>query len=405
MKCLKHISVSFNKYNSKVFLVLLLSLSTTLVFSQVNKQNLERDSKQLKKEINILNNVLKNNIKTSEKSVFEVQAISKKIEIRKDIISNIDVEINNIVKDIYSYEAHISQLKKDLKKLKENYIQTIRQSYRSISSYNRIMFLLSSEDLFQAYKRLRYMREYANYRKTEGERILKKNKEISISIQKSNRIKKAKIKLLEKKKEELGILKDDRTTKNDIIKNLRKKNKKILAQIDKKRKYDRILQKEIERIIALEMEEKAKAFRLTEEAKKLSDNFKKNKGKLPWPVKRGVVISSYGKQPHPSIPNIFLYNNGVHILTESKNARSVFSGVVTSVQLIGESLAIIIKHGEYLTVYSNILKSYVKKGDVVSTKQKIGDIYKDIIDEKTVLHFQIWKNNKKEDPSKWIYKM
>ena len=396
---------------------ILLSISS---YAQNNKRaKLEKQKKVLQKEIAYVNSLIKQNKKASKYSVEQVVNINKKISIRESIIGTINSEVTIIDKDIKNKEVQVDKLDDELKNLKNDYARMVNQTYRSKSSYNRLMFLLSSDNFNQALKRLEYMDQYSKYRKQQGIKIEEHSDKLAISIAKLKEDKENKISLISSKEKEKNSLETEKGEKESILSNLQQKNKRLVSDIKYKQRRSSKLQSEIQKIIIEEIRiarEKAKkenvnkkgsSYTLTSESKALANNFKSNKNKLPWPVARGVVVSKYGKHPHPTMKNIIIINHGVDIATEKgSEARSVFEGVVTSVIISkGGAKTILIQHGNYYTVYSNLSKIYVKNGQKVSTKQKVGEIYTNSRTGSTILKFQLWFDKNEQNPSSWIYKM
>ena len=402
------------------FLIFSILLSLPSLAQSNKKAQLEKQKKELQKEIKYVNALLKENKKASKYSVAQVRNLDKKISIRQGLIENINNEISFINSNIREKQNQIDKSEDKLKALKEDYARMVNQTYKSKSAYSRVMFFLSSDNFNQAIKRLEYMDQYSKYRKKQGEKIEEQSAKLESSIVKLTIEKDAKVALLSSKKEEKENLQSEKGEKEAILSNLQKTNKKLIANVKSKERKSSKLQAEIQKIIVTEIrlarekaakESKAKGgtkkFTLTAEAKALAKNFKTNKNKLPWPVERGVVVSKYGKHPHPTMKNIIIVNHGVDIATEKgSEARAVFDGTVTSVILSkGGAKTVLIQHGNYYTVYSNLSKIYVKKGDKIKIKQKVGAIYTKSRTGATVLKFQLWFDKNEQNPANWIYKM
>jgi len=396
--------------------------TSTIVFGQDDrKKQLQIKKEKLQEEISYINTLISQNKKASNYSVSQVRNIELKISIREDLINNINSEIALIDNTISDKQSEIVKLEIELSELKKDYASLIEEAYKSKSSFNRMMFLLASNNFHQAIKRLKYMEQYTNYRKEQGEKIAEHTSMISETISKLEEEKKSKIALIDSKQEEKDKLESEKGQKQKVLNGLNRKNKQLLADIRAKQKQSDDLQKEIQAIIMEEIRlarikanknKKAtagssKKFDLTAEAEALASNFKANKNKLPWPVERGLVVSKYGKHPHPTMKNITIINHGVDIATEKgSEARSVFDGEVSSIIVSkGGVKTIIIQHGNYYTVYSNLAKIYVKKGQKVSTKDKIGEVYTNIRNGDTVLKFQLWFDKNEQDPAGWVYRM
>lgn len=403
------------------FLILSFLLSSN-TFAQKNKRKeLEKQKIELQKEIKYVNSLLSENKKASKYSIVQVRNLDKKISIREGLIDNINGEITLLNSNIKKKNKKIEQLEYELEELKVDYARIINQTYKSRSSYNRIMFLLSSSNFNQALKRLKYMEQYTSYRKEQGDKIVEHSEKLAITIEKLENEKNSKVLLIASKESEKSNLESEKGQKEIVLSGLKKKNKKLVANIRSKQKKSDKLQSDIQSIIMEEIRlARAKAlkesgssssnsdkFGLTAEAKALAVNFKSNKNKLPWPVERGVVVSKFGTHRHPTIKNITIDNSGVDIATnKGSEARSVFNGEVSAIIIQkGGAKTIIVQHGSYYTVYSNLSKIYIKKGQKVKTKQKIGEIYTDSRTGDTVLKFKLWVGINPQNPSNWIYKM
>ncbi len=410
-----------NNFRKYIFLAIS-CLAISVCLAQPGKQmELENMRLSILNEIKQINALL---FKTSgqKKSVLtQVEDISQRISARENLIKVTNRQANLLTRNINDNLQKIEQLRDELKELKEDYAAMIIKSYKSKSQQSRIMFLFSSENFLQAYKRLQYMKQYARQRKKQGESI----KEKAILLQQLN-----KDLIDQKKKKEVliteneGAKKELQQEKKDqevLVASLRKDEGKFSSQIKKKQKQAAAIEKQIEDLIKEAIAKsnreaakktskkvsKSKTLALTPEAKILAANFTSNKGKLIWPVQKGVVTESFGSHRHPQFPNVTTNNNGVDITTEANaKARAIFAGEVMQIQQIkGANQAIFIRHGDYITIYGNLATVLVKKGDKVTSKQNIGTIYKNSINGKTVLKFYIYKNAKKMNPADWIYKM
>jgi septal ring factor EnvC (AmiA/AmiB activator) len=324
-------------------------------------------------------------------------------------------EANLLTREINSNANKIDRLRNELEKLKADYEKMIQQSYKSKSSKSRIMFLFSSESFLQAYKRIQYMKQFAQYRKKQGEEVIKQTK----TLQELNST------LFEQRRDQEKILAQNRKTKSELVgdKNnleqllasINKEKQKYTQELKQKQKEASRIDREIDRLIreAIARENKkagsdAKAtFKLTPEAEALAADFAQNKGKLPWPVKSGVVSMRFGERPHPIVKTIKVMSNGVRIDTEKNgSARAVFEGEVSQVSKIpGANINVMIRHGDYLSIYNNLQKVFVKSGDKVTRGEIIGEVGINSSSGKTTLFFLLFKNTTKLNPEHWIYKM
>ncbi len=394
-------------------------LSTTLSFSQSSKQKeLEARRVELRREIQKINALVSSNKSKEKSQVTLIEELNYKVSVRRNLIKVTNQQANLLTREINNNQKEISSFREELKVLKENYAKMIEQSYKNKNKHSRIMFLLSSNDFKQAYKRIQYLNQYTEYQKEQGEIIKEKTKD----LQKANAL------LLEQKKEKNKLIAENKLVQKEleiemkqhetIMNAIKKDLSKYAAQVkDKQREADKI-DREIDKIIREEIAKsnksatvkstsKAVEFTLTAEAKALAKDFLGNKGKLPWPVEKGIVKVRYGKQPSPIDRSVTINSNGVRISTE-KNAkvRAVFAGEVFRIIAPKRSNpAVLIKHGNYITVYKNLGKLSVKVGDKVSTKQEIGEVFTNPNTGETTLSFSVYKDTNTQDPASWIFEM
>lgn len=432
---------NINKYFSR-FLLLTLVLLYTLGFAQKAKDKLQKDKKDLEKEITYTNKLLKDTKKKTKISLNQLMILNKKISMREELISNISGEIYNLDDQISDNTAIITALTNDLRSLKEEYAKMIYYAYKNRSAYNYILFVFSASDFNQAYKRLKYIQQYSEHRKKQAELIVMTEKVLNSKVNELAQKKYGKQILLKDKESEKQELAKEKDEKNLAIKDLKVKERDLLKTLKEKENSARKLQKAIETIIAEEIRKASElaaanklkkknattttnnsntnnttskttpnnavsstsVYDLTPEEQTISNSFSSNKGKLPWPTERGVITSTFGEHPHPILTGIKTINNGVDITTTTgAYARAVFDGKVTGVVSIpGANKAVIVRHGEYLSVYSNLSTVFVSNGDKVKTKQNIGIIAVDEDDNKTELHLEIWKNKLLQNPASWI---
>ena len=402
------------KYISYLFLVSVL-LSAGIAPAQ-SKRILQQEKQRVEQEINFASSLLDKVRKNKKATYNEYVLVKKQIQSREQLIRNINRQIQNINREIVKNEKLISELKNDLKNLKEEYAKIIYNAYKTRNNYQKIMFLFASKDINQAYRRLKYLEQYTDYRKKQSEQIVATQKELEETLKSLKKQKEEKTDLLASENIEKQKLLDEKKKKKEVVKQLSKKEKELRKKIEENEKIRKRLSKKIQKIIAEEIAKAAKktgksshnstTFALTPEEQTLSDNFAANKGKLPWPVQRGIISENFGKHPHPFLKHVQVNNRGINILTkENTKARAVFSGTVTLVmKMQGYHTVIMIRHGNFITVYSNIINPLVKKGDKVKTKQEIGTVFTSPKDHKTELHFELWKNKKLFDPKPWLAK-
>jgi len=393
---------------------LIISVATSQSTSARQKA-LEEQKKRLQQEIKQINTILFSNIRKEKSVISKVEDLDLKISVRSQIVKVNNQQANLLTRQINVNQRDITNLRSELKNLKKDYANMIVKSYKSKSSQNRLMFLFSSADFLQAYKRIQYMKQYANFRKKQGEEISEKTQTIqnlnkTLLDQKS--IKEA---LVAENKIVQTTLMKERKFQQNLIRSIKSKSRSLTSEIKRKQRQSAAIDKEIERLIReaiaasnkLAGKASKNVFALTPEAKLLAKNFVANKGKLPWPVEKGVVTQRFGTQPHPLVKTTMIKSNGVTIATNPKSkARAVFDGEVMAIlSFKGSNPAVLIKHGNFITTYKNIAKVYVRKGEKVKSKQSIGEIFTHPQSGKTTLQFSVFNELKPQNPKNWIYKL
>ena len=400
-----------------LFLVLFW-MGTGVVLSQSTtkrQQELEAQRVRLKNEIKQINELLFSSKKNRKNVVTEVEDLQVKLSVREELIKVTNAQVNLLTRKINLNERNISDQRKELEALKEDYAKMIQNSYASKSLQNRLMFLFSSENFLQAYKRIQYLKQYTQYRRKQGLAIAEKTQLLQELNKALIEEKSKKLVLVEENKTVQEQLKKERNAQENLIKSLRRKERSLAAQISKKEKEARAIDREIDRLIraAIAASNKAagkrgkKTFELTPEAKLIAANFEANRGRLPWPLDKGVIIQGFGRQRHPVVKTTTIQSNGVTIATApATQVRAVFEGEVMSVVTFkGSNPSVLIRHGNYITVYKNLGKLYVKKGDKVKAKEAIGEVFTNQQTGKTEIQFSIFNNVKVLNPKGWIYQM
>lgn len=412
----------------KIITILFICL-TSFAWSQQTQEELEQRKAKIQDEIREKEKMLQE-VRGKEKSVGKLLQIQKeKIGLKEKLITTTEKQTKLLSNDMYINQVQINKLKKDLVVLKEDYSLMILKSYKSRSQQSRAMFMLSSENFLQAYKRLQYMKQYSSYRKMQGDEIKDKTDKLADYNIKLSGQKTEKVKLIAEQEKQRQDLEHEKQEQEKIANSLKKDKKQIAAEIKKKQQDYKKIDAQIQKLIRdaiLEANKKAAAARakanpktttvaetkkieestkivLTPEGQLISNNFKANKGRLPWPVEKGVITLGYGNQPHPVYKSLIIHNSGIEITTDSgSNARAVFSGEVTKVIVISPlNKAVCIQHGDFFTVYQNLSTVTVSAGDKVSTKQSLGKIRTNA-ESKTILKFMISQNTTYSNPSSWI---
>lgn len=398
-----------------------------------SKQQLQNEINTLQKEISTANQLLKKTTKDKEMTLNEVNILDNKIKQREQLIKTYDEQIGVLNQEINAGQSNIKALNADLSKLQNEYAQMIVFANKNRSHYDRLAFIFASKDFNQAVSRLRYIREFSESRKIKIDQIQSTQQKISSELEANQKAREEQAALRQDEKEQQEALKSEKEELDKQVANLKKKEGSIQQDIKNKQQQAQALQKAIDDIIAEEIRKaneeaekkrkeenqknsdkgkattpapKEKGMALTPAEKTLSTNFVNNKGKLPWPVERGVIASSYGKHTSVVSKKVTVTNNGIDIATtEGAKARAVFDGEVTSVtKLTGSNTVVIIRHGEYFTVYSNLESVTVKRGDMVKTKQDIGTVHTNKTEGKTELHFELLKEQNRQDPAEWLSK-
>ncbi len=382
-----------------------------LSFAQNNESNqLKVRRQKLEDEIEYTNKLLSGVAKNKKSTLYELQLIDSRITKRDELIATLKREIYLLDEKIARTNNTLKKLNEDIKALKKEYAQIAYYLYRNNSAFNKLIFLFSADDLNQAYQRLRYMEEMSAFVRKQAEALKKKEEKQAIQLKKFTGEKNAKKKLLSKQSDEMARLELEQKRKNQIRKQLAGKEKKLRARLYSKQRAARKLTRQIENIIAREtapVRKKGKtvSYKLTPQEQRLSNSFVASKGKLPWPVDRGVISETFGVHNHPVLKHVKIKNNGVDIATAAgKNARSVFEGKVVSVMHItNTNIAVIIKHGAYFSVYSDLETVYVTKNETVKAKEVLGKIHTNL-QGKTELHFEVWKGKVLQNPAYWLSK-
>lgn len=430
------------------WLLLIFILGIVLIIpAQTQKAKLQERKTRIEQEIQNTNRLLNQTQQNKEANLNQLYLINRKISHREDLIQAIGEEVNGLEGQISTLNDTIYRLSVSLSKLKNEYARLIYSTYKNRNAYSRLMFIFASKNFTQAYKRLKYLQQYSEYRKSQANAILGTqamlgNKKVELEKQKSS-----KLTLKDKQERERSQLASEKNQKDNAIKRLSKQEKNLLKKLKENEAALGKLQRAIESLVADEIrkanEEKARkataasksadagnvaktskgnesgkgispakavaparsnSMSSSAEEIALSNTFSANKGRLPWPVEQGIISGSFGEHAHPEYKNIKVRNNGVDITTSSgAKARAVFEGVVSSVMSITNlHFVVIIRHGDYLTVYSNLKEVNVKKGDKIKTRQSIGTVYTDPEIDKTILHFELWHGTALQNPQSWM---
>lgn len=379
--------------------------------AQTSKAALERRKAEIQKEINQFDRLLKSVRKEEKTMVLLVETIDKKIARTQEIINITNKQANNLTRNIKANTAQIKKLQEEIKSLKAEYAEMIVKAYKSQNDQSRLMFLLSSENFLQAYKRVQYLQSYANYRKKQAEEITVKSDALSEKNKLLAQEKEEKNKVIALNKKQRAALKDDKIEQENLLAVVRANEKEYAADIKEKAKERNKIDRELKALIAADIKASNKGktgavankFFLTPEAKILANNFKSNKGKLPWPVEEGFVSRRYGRQPHPVVRSLTIESNGIRLQSPAgAKVRAVFEGEVIRITKSRYGiLAVHIRHGNYTSIYDNLKIVSVEKGDKVNTIDIIGEIFTSNSGE-TELKFVLMQDTETVDPASWI---
>jgi septal ring factor EnvC (AmiA/AmiB activator) len=389
------------------------ALGTSLPASAQNKKKeLQESKKKLEDEIQYNSELLEKTKKTKKTTLNQLVILKNQIASREKLIENINTQLQSTDEQIQLNNEILEELKHDLENLQDEYAKMIYFAYKNRSSIDRMMYIFAATDFNQAYKRLKYFQQYASYRQTQAELIQKTQEDIRTTINELEDHRRDRLELMLALKEERDRLNRSRNQQNTAYRTLSKKEKELVGTIHEKEKAASKLQKEIERIIAEEIRLASEkegttstgTFALTPAELKLSASFEENKGGLPWPLEKGMISATFGEHAHPVLKQVKTKNNGIDLLTDPNTlARAVFNGEVTRViNIPNYNYVVMIRHGEYLSVYSNLAEVFVRKGDQITTKQTIGRIHTDPKESKTELHFELWRGKTLLNPSNWL---
>ena len=385
---------------------------------------LEEKKKQALENLAQTNKLLNETQKSKQGSVNKINLIKRNIKERKTVIQSLNGQIDALERNIGVLRTEKQQLEERLRYLKADYAKLIRETHVRRNHFSPLLFILSSDNAGQAYRRFRYLQEFSDYRKKQAFEIQRVTAQLAVKEKNLTNDVDKKERVLTEKEREAKKLETDRQQESKMLTQLQKKEKKLKDQQKKQQRQANELNNKIQKLIAAEIRkdeerrrqaanESAKesgkpvptTFEMSKDEKLIAGNFEKNKGRLPLPVEKGFISGHFGVQPHPVLSHVTTNNKGIYIQAPSgSSARAVFEGVVTQCFMVpGSNSAVIVKHGNYRTVYSNLTEIYVKEGDKVSTKQKIGKIFVDTEnDNKTELYLMIYRDTSIQNPELWL---
>ena len=390
-------------------ILVLVCLFFSIIFynlSAQTKAELEQKRNSTLNEINYVDNMLKSTTKKREESMNEIKIIGNKLNLRESVIRGMRDEINLVTERIDLNTDAITMMESDLVELKKDYARAVVNSYKSMKENPELVYILSAKDFNQGYKRLKYLQQITKFRRRESEIIMELKEQIEVTKDRlQNDLDRISV-LKSKEEQQRYLLQSEQEKKQQMVKSLSKKERQLKKDLEEKKKIAGKIETEIARLIEAERKKVVKSDN-TPEQKLIGENFAENKGRLPWPVEKGIITSQFGIQKHPVLKYVTENNIGIEITSLGKTAvRSVFKGEVAKVFFIeGANMTVIIRHGKYLSVYQNIVDLKVKPGDKVDTKQEIGNVFCETDNgNKSILKFMIFEEKEKLDPESWISK-
>ena len=430
---------SSTSYRSVVVCALLLAWALLVPasgFAQNGKSSaqLKKDKQKIENEIANTQKLIKKNESNQKAAVQQAALLRQQIRNHEKMITNLNTQIIQMEDEQEQNQQEINQLEKRLAYMKSDYAQVVYNAYRNRRLLDKVTFILAADDFSQMFRRMRYYAIFSRNVRQQSEQIQKTTEELARKNEQIVELKNDKLTTLSSKEKEIKNLESDRRKKTQNAEKLKKETQKLQADLKKKqqqrKEIDAAIQRAVQAEIAQANAERKKAAKgssgkpssgsstaassssspkassaitLTPEEKTLNASFVSNKGKLPWPVAKGAKVSDFGNYPHPDVPSVMVENHGIDIMVESGTpVRAVFEGVVTSVVNIMGTTVVMVRHGEYLSVYQNLATTSVKKGDKVTTKQTIGTVAKSASSNTYELHFEIWKNDRYVNPNEWL---
>jgi septal ring factor EnvC (AmiA/AmiB activator) len=374
--------------------------------SAQTKAELEEKRNTTLNEITYVDNMLKSTAKEKEESMNAIKIIGNKLNLRESVIRGMRDEINLLTERIDLNTLAINMMEKDQADLKNDYARAIINSYKSQKENPELVYILSAKDFNQGYKRLKYLQQVAKFRRRETEIIMELKEQIQ-STKDRLQVDLSKLSDLKSRQEQQkNLLQSEQQKKQQMVKSLSKKEKQLQKELEEKKRIADKIEKEIARLMEAERKKPVKSDS-TPEQRLISENFAENKGRLPWPVEKGIITSQFGIQKHPVLKYVTEDNIGIEITSMGKTSvRTIFKGEVARVFSIkGGNAAVIIRHGKYMTVYQNLVDLKVKPGDKVDTKQEIGSVFCEPDNvNKAIMKFMIFEEKEKLDPELWISK-
>lgn len=391
----------------KNFFICLFFLTLGLSSYSQQKEYLENKRKEALKEIENTQAILNEVNRSKSSSVEKLKLLEKQINARTALLNNLTGEIESQDKEISEQQTLIYKIENDIEEIKSLYAHLIFSAYKKHRKGNFITYILSAKNFSQAYKRLMYIKQYSYFRKKQLETINDIKAQLAVKKNELLASKETKEKLLVAKEREIQKLGLEKNSQKNEYTNLLKKEGKLKKELAENIKIAKKLQKEMEDLIKAEMaKKKAEIPKVREENKIITGNFKDNRGRLPWPVEKGIIINPFGEHKHPLLKGVIIQNNGIDFSTYSNSkVYALFEGEVKRVfSFLGANYTIIISHGEFLSLYQNLAHVFVKPGDKVKARQELGSLFTEPGSKTSVLHLEIWEEYNKLNPEVWLSK-
>ena len=384
----------------KQILTYILLMASLMAPAQSVKE-LQAQQRELQQQLEQTSQMLKQTKQSETATVNKLNLINKDINTRKKLIKNIQSEISGLNSEMGQLRAQRQDLQAQLDDCKEDYARLVRETHYADIQQSPLYFLLSADSFQQMLRRIRYMQEFAAYRKEQVQQIESLQAQIDVQNKKLETRRQDRSSALKNQKREQDKLASDERKQQSMLQSLKKKEKDLLAQQKEQQKKVDELNKKIEEMIAKQVRSTTT---LTQEQQLIAGGFEANQGRLPWPVEKGYISGHFGKHKHPVHEHVTIDNKGIYLQTVAgADARAIYEGEVTWCAQMNGNYAVIVQHGNYRTVYSPLKTINVKQGDKVSAKQAIGKIYTDQTeDNKTELYFQIYKDRSIMNPSLWL---
>ena len=396
----------------KRFLLFLLALQVVLPIVSQTVSELEDRRKRALKELEITSSLISKTAEQKKTSLSQIGVLRVEINARQSLINVMNAEVNNINRNINQLRSEAKQKQTELNKLKVEYGKLMYHSYYKKTKYESLMFILSANSFAESYRRYRYVQQYAEFAKGKVSEIEAVKADLEKKLAEIEKARLSKVAVLNERKQENSRLQTERNKQNALVSQLSRKEKDLRKELKKQEANANAINRRIDQLIAEEARKSQKAqtagtqeYALTKEQQLLSGGFEKNQGRLPWPVERGRSVGRFGVHAHPVLKHVTTDNKGIYLqTTPQSDARAVFDGEVTQrFSIPGSNYTVIVRHGNYRTVYSNLTNVYVKVGDNIKARQAIGRIFVDTEDNnKSELYFQVWKERDIQNPENWI---